>query len=358
MRAWPGSRAALLCLAGITLLAAAVPLAALELDQGKVKLTLAEDTGRFSLSCLTAEGTYVPLLSPQDPRTTSLSVVLNSTIFRMGDSAGFSTAVEKTQAGGRFVWKSDFLAVTESFSFVTSTGASGADGIRIDITLKNTSRQDYSAGIRYLFDTWLGESGAVPFSTDTLASIKREATFSGRSLPRYWVSPKTGDPEQLGLQCMVTEDGVTQPDKIVFANWKRLSDAAWGYSTSEARDFSVLPYSKNDSAVAQYYGPRPLAQGTQFTVTIVLGKYNPDGLPATTLAASADFAGAVQQSLAAGKSAPGSPVGLHADLSTVDEILSRVDAALAPGADIGEGDLSLMESAISDLKARVSTYGK
>ena len=101
-----------------------MPLAALELDQGKVKLTLAEDTGRFSLSCLTAEGTYVPLLSPQDPRTTSLSVVLNSTIFRMGDSAGFSTAVEKTQAGGRFVWKSDFLAVTESFSFVTSTGAS------------------------------------------------------------------------------------------------------------------------------------------------------------------------------------------------------------------------------------------
>ena len=358
MRVHADSRAALLFLAGIALLAAVAPLAALELDQGKIKLTLAEDTGRFGLSYLNAAGTYVPFLSPQDLRTTTLSVVLNSTIFRMGDSAGFSLAAEKTPAGGRFVWKSDFLTLTENFSFITSAGASAADGIRMDITLKNTSRQDFTAGIRYLFDTWLGENGPVPFSTDKVSSINRETTLSGRSLPHYWVSPKTGDPEQIGLQCMVTEDGVTQPDKIVFANWKRLSDAAWTYSTSNARDFSLLPYSKNDSAVAQYYGPRPLAQGTQFTVTIVLGKYNPAGFPATTVASSGDFARTVQQSLAAGKSAPGSPVALHADLTTVDEILSRVDAALAPGADISESDLSLMESAISDLRVRVSTYGK
>jgi hypothetical protein len=330
--------------------AGAVPLSALELSQGKIRLTLAEDTGRFNLSYLSAAGVYVPLLSPQDPRTTMLSIVLDSSIFRMGDSAGFARTAEKTPTGARLVWTSDFLTVTEAFSFVTSVGSTAADGIRVDISLKNTSRQDFTAGIRYLFDTWLGETGSTPFFTDTLASIRRETTFSGRSLPRYWVSPRPADPEQLGLQCMVSADGVTRPDKIVFANWKRLSDAAWNYTTSDARDFNLLPYSKNDSAVAQYYGPQRLAQGSQLTVTIVMGKYNPAGFPAGA-AAAGDFARAVEQSLAQGTSAPG-PGGLHAELSTVNMILSRVDAALASGADISESDLSLMESALSDLKAR------
>jgi hypothetical protein len=350
MRVRPVLPLLLLCAAGT------MSLSALELNQGKIRLTLAEDTGRFSLSYLSAAGTYVSFLSPQDPRTTTLSVVLDSSIFRMGESAGFARTVERTSTGARFVWASDFLTVTEAFSFIASAASTSADGIRIDITLKNTSRQDFTAGIRYLFDTWLGETGPTPFFTDTLTSIRRETTLSGRSLPRYWVSPRPADPQQIGLQCMVTENGVTQPDKIVFANWKRLSDAAWGYTTSDARDFSLLPYSKNDSAVAQYYNPRPLPRGGQLTVTIVMGQYNPAGLPAAT-AAAGDFSRAVQQSLAQAVSTTG-PAGVRADLDTVNMILSRVDAALAPGADVSEGDLSLMESALGDLKARASTGSK
>ena len=335
-----------------------LPVRAIELNEGRIKLTLAEDIGRFSISYLTTAGSYVPLLSPQDPRTTMASIVLNNSIFRVGESAGFASSIEKTPAGARYTWKSDFLSVTESFSFVSSVGASAADGVRIDLTLRNTSREDFTAGVRYLFDTWLGETGPTPFSTDARASITRETTLSGRTLPRWWVSPRSGDPEQLGLQCMVTEEGITQPDKIVFANWKRLSDAPWSYITSDARDFSLLPYSKNDSAVAEYFGPHTLPQGSQLTVTIVLGKYNPAGFPATAIVASSDFARNLQQTLAEGKSAQGPTSGLRADLSSVDAILSRVDAALAPGASISDSDVALMESALGDLKARASTYSK
>ena len=352
------ARAGAAVVLGLLLLVAGLPLQALELTQGKIKLTLVEGVGRFSISFLTAAGAWVPLFSKQDPRTTTVSVVLGNKIFRMGDTGSFIETAEKTPAGARFIWKSDFLTVTESFSFVASAGVSAADGVRIDLTLKNTSRDDTTAGVRYLFDTYLGESGLVPFATDTLKAIKRETALSGGSLPRWWVSPRENDPEQLGLQCMVTEEGLTQPDRIVFANWKRLSDASWGYDSSSVRDFSVLPYSKKDSAVAEYFDPRPLARGSQFTVTLVLGKFNPAGFPATSAmaAGTGDFAASVEQSLAAGKDAPGSPTSLRADLDTVDTILSRIDAGLAPGADITESDLSLMESAITDLKSRASTY--
>lgn len=332
----------------------------MDLSDGALRLTLHEATGRFSLSCVPKgrNGVPVSLLSAQDPRTTMLSVVVGNKIYRMGESSAFSETVEKSARGGRFVWKSSFLQVTETFTFISSPDSSVTNGVQIDIGLKNVSEKSYNAGVRYLFDTWLGETGPTPFFTDTLSSITRETTLAGRTLPRWWVSPRPGDPEQLGLQCMVTEEGITQPDKIVFANWKRLSDAPWSYSTSEARDFSLLPYSKNDSAVAAYYGPRALPQGSQLTITIVLGKYNPAGFPATSIVAPGGFAETLQQSLAAGKSAQGPASGLHADLSSVDAILSRVDAALAPGASISENDLSLMESALGDLKARASTYSK
>ncbi|HVP19427.1 MAG TPA: hypothetical protein VMU36_10550 [Spirochaetia bacterium] len=340
------------------LIVAALPLHALEISSGRTKLSLFEGIGRFNFSYRTAAGDWIPLLSPQDPRTSTLSLVLGSRVFRLGDSADFVTTLRKTSAGARFVWKSDSLVVTEAFSFISSVGSTVADGIRIDLTMKNTSHQDLTAGVRYLFDTWLGETSPAHFTTDTGLEIKRETMFSGGNLPRWWVSPKAGDSEQVGLQCMVTEDGVTQPDRIVFANWKRLSDSAWSYTTSSTRDFSLLPYSKNDSAVALYYDPRPLAQGSQYTVTLVLGKFNPAGFPAPSAAPASDFQSVVQQSLAAGKAAPDSPSGLHADLDAVNAILSRLDDALAAGADISDADLDLVESTIRDLSARSPTSGK
>lgn len=329
MRAY-GRAATLLVL----LLAAAFQAQALDVSQGKIKLSLLEGTGRFSVSYLTAARSYVPLFSQQDPRTTMLSVVFGNRIFRMGDAAEFSETVERTPNGARFLWRSDFVTVTESLSFVASAGAPAADGIRMDLTLRNTAHDDTTAGVRFLIDTYLGETGRTPFTTDTGRVIKVETTLSGRSLPRYWVSPREGDAEQLGLQCMVTQEGITQPDRIVFANWKRLADAPWGYDTSSTRDFSLLPYSKNDSAVAQYYDPRPLPQGSQFTVTLVFGKYNPAGFTATSTLAS-DSAGLAQQGpgrpASARQGTAASPSSIRSDLGAVDSILSRVDAALAPG---------------------------
>jgi len=54
----------------LLLFAFAIPPAdALELADGRMKLILHEDSGRFSLSCLIGgkEGVYVPMIASQDP---------------------------------------------------------------------------------------------------------------------------------------------------------------------------------------------------------------------------------------------------------------------------------------------------
>ena len=331
---------------------------ALDLSDGAMRLTLHEGTGRFSLFYVpkARNGVPVPLLSAQDPRTTMLSVVVGNKIYRMGETSAFSEAVEKSARGGRFVWKSPFLQVTETFTFISSGDSSVTSGVQIDIGLKNVSEKSYNAGVRYLFDTWLGESSFVHFRTDTLSQLSRELTLLPRDNALYWVSPLVGDPEDIGFQVMTSGPGLTVPDRVVFANWKRLSDAPWTYESSADRNFSQLPYSVNDSAVSQYYDPRAIPPGTEVTITMLAGKFSRQGFRVPGPASAQGFAASVEQSLAAAKTTEDDGQAVHADLSTVNRILVEIDAALAAAGQVSDDKLGLMESALADLGGRSTRY--
>ena len=92
--------------------------------------------------------------------------MVGNKVTRLGEGSEFAQSVERTAEGARFIWKSSLLTVTESFSFVASEGSSSANGVRIDVEVKNTSRQTLMVGLRYLFDTYLGEASFLHFRTD------------------------------------------------------------------------------------------------------------------------------------------------------------------------------------------------
>lgn len=358
----------------------------LDLTEGRVRLTLHEGIGRFSIAYLsnTRESAFSPLLVAQDPRTSVLSIVVGNKVYRMGEGAEFAESIERTQTGARFIWKSSLLTVIEDFSFLSSSPSSPADGVRIDLTIRNTSRQDLKVGARYLFDTYLGEAGFVHFRTDAVADVTKEIAFSGTTLPPYWVSPLPNDPEGLGLQVMTSGEGISVPDRIVFANWKRLSDASWSYATSAARNFNLLPYSVNDSAACQYYEPRMILGGTETTLTLVMGKYAASGFALRKPEAPVVVAAAAPQApepvaaepapptvepaqiapdpTAAPEAPPVAPPitepmpvqVTRADLAQVNTLLSRIDGSIAGGAAVTPADLDMLRAAIAELRSRSS----
>jgi hypothetical protein len=347
---------ALLC--SLLLLAFASPrLWSLDLADGRIKLVLYEATGRFGLSGQTRgdPGTFVPLLAAQDPRTTMVSVVVGNKTYRMGESSEFTAKAEKTPTGGRFIWSSSFLQVTETFTFIASSGSPVTNGIQIDLTLKNVSEQGMKAGARYLFDTYLGESSFVQFRTDSLTQVPHELSLTPEDQTAYWLSPLAGDADEFGLEVMTSGPGITVPDRIVFANWKRLSDSTWSFDSSPSRNFSVPPYSVNDSAACQYYNPRTLPRGGELTFTLALGIYSRSGFTAQTGQPTA-FTDDLQKSLSAAKAASDTDAAVRADLATVNRILAQIDKALASGASLTDEELSAMESALKDLTSRVSGY--
>ena len=353
--------------AALLALAAAGPSYGLDAADGKVRLSLIEGTGRFTVSCQAgASGAYLPLLATQDPRTTTLSVVYGNKIYRMGESSEFSERAERVPGGARFVWKSTFLQVTETFTFVAAKDAADSTGIRIDLSLRNLSEQDITAGARYLFDTYLGEPSGTHFRTPSVDQLSHELTLLPSDKAAWWESPLAGDKGNFGLQVMMSGAGITVPDRVVFANWKRLSDAAWAYDTSAVRNFSLLPYSINDSAVAQFYDARPVARSGEITLTLVMGLFSPAGYDASAPATAAvvaapapaapDFTAAVQQSLDQGRAARDTEQAAQADLASVNSILNEIDSRMSGSAGIPDDELALIESAIKDLQSRSGRY--
>jgi hypothetical protein len=246
-------------------------LQALEVESGRVRLVLHEGTGRYSLYIRSPEAPdeLVPLFVDRDPRTSWLSVVVGGRVFRLGEGGEFrESAAARTPGGARFEWQSRSLRITQAFDFVTPSGGAAATGVRMTITLTNIGSTPLSVGLRDCLDTYLGEDGQAHFQTQPGGAITAEATVGADKMIRYWLS-EGKKPAGVGLQRVVSGPGITSPDRIVFANWKRLAEVSWAYDTSIGRSFNLLPYSINDSAVCQYYEPASIAPGSSRTIVSV-----------------------------------------------------------------------------------------
>src|SRR6056297_686781 len=247
----------------------------LTLEQGRMKLVLHENNGRYSLYYLEdiEDDEYVSLLFERDPRTSSTGILFNNRVYTLGSSNDFTQKISKTSAGGQITWTSSQLKIQQSFSFVKSNPNSLADGVKIVTTVMNTSESIQSVGIHQLFDTYLGEQRDAHFFTSDNEKLQGETGYSLQP-PSYWVSPVKEDSDKFeGFISMLKGSGITLPDKVVFSNWKRLSENLWNLQVQSNRNFNLLPYSINDSAVCQFYDPIKIKSGGTRTITAVIGAF-------------------------------------------------------------------------------------
>ncbi len=363
------------------LMAASTSLFALEITKGNMRLDLTENTGRFSAYYKTPKGDWTPLFYAQDSRTTVLGVLVGNDFYRMGDSSRLRDKVSKTPSGGEISWTSDQFSVTENFAFKTSLGASEADGLLITIKITNNSSDSLKVGARYLIDTYLGEQNRIEFVTPTASSMSHETELSGSQVPKYWVSPNDKK-MSVALEAVLRGSGVTTPDKVVFANWKRLNDSGWDFTSDPSRNFNLLPYSINDSAVAMYYDAASLAPGATRTITMLLGQYSsagwgevvpvaaqtPSSAPSSTAAPNAavtqllDQASSTPSAQSSSKASSGSPQAstralVETDLKTVNGVLDQIQSMLASPQGVSQSDIDGLRQVLDKLNAKKNQAG-
>ncbi len=351
----------------LLLTATLAPLSAVEIDSGRIRLILHEGIGRFSLytRATAASDDYIPLFVDQDPRTSGISLVVNDKIYKLGDSSEFAESSESSTAAGtaRFRWTSRTLEVVQEFTPVRSPASTEVEGMRLAIRISNRSRNRLSVGLRFCLDTYLGEENLSHFSSDRHQEIRSELTVSGSDMIRYWLSRSADSPTGAGLVCVTSGSDVTAPDKIVFANWKRLSDASWDYQTSSNRNFNLMPYSINDSAVCMYYDPVDLAAQGSREIVLVLGNLalsnyaGPAQVAVTTVAPEQSPEAAPPDSLQALSDRLGAEAGsAEQDLDELNRFIDIIDERLASGELISDQELRLMEEILSAIKDKAERY--
>jgi hypothetical protein len=327
---------------------------AAEFTEGRIRLVLNENTGRFSLYYMTdiAREEYAPFFADRDPRTSFLAIQVNDRNYRLGDSSAFKTSPGGSGTNPSLVFESPALRITEEFSFVKTAGSYLTNGVKITVTITNKGRQRIQAGARFLIDTSLGEEG-IHFSTDK-REISAEASIDPASEDAFWVSGN----DRLGLMGSVSGDGITRPDLVHFANWKRLNDASWKIPFYRGRNFNLLPYSVGDSAVCYYYEPLAVEPGNARTITLVLASRDDSGFSGNLaegpdeISRLIDISKAPDSAAAQGPAKNDTDETMQADLVILRDLTSRLDEYIKSDASVSEEELAAIELVVSRLKAK------
>ena len=343
----------------ILLLVGVCAASSLELSRGRMKLVLHEEIGRFSLYYLedVRNKTYLPLFVDDDPRTSVMSVVVGNKIYRIGESYDFKGKAETTSKGARFVWTSSQLEIVQEFIPITSQASTLEDGIVLRVSLENISGQDLTVGVRVLLDTYLGEDKYVHFRTDSAESMSREITVPKSAMIKYWISPRPDAEAKSGFQCLTSGQDITIPDRIVFANWKRLNENSWAYETSASRNFNNPPYSFNDSAVAHFYDPQKLAKGAKRQIVMILGHSSPEGYSLSPRKENEEIQVLLQRASAgSGEEISDLYYAAQSDVTTLNRLLESIDRVLATEGGVSDDDLAAIEEVLGELKERATGY--
>jgi hypothetical protein len=338
-------------------LGSCLALGALEAKEGLVKLIVNESNARISLYRLTdvAKNRYEALIFDQDPRTSFATLSADGKLYKLGDSSELRVAVQRSDTGVKIEFRSSSFVVRQSLDFARSAGSALADGLRVTFSLENISEREISLGLRYLIDTWLGEKSGAHFFTDKRQRLSSETAILRGDADGWIATPSGPYPQAVktGFMIQIAGDGVDRPDKVLLSNWKRLSDATWSFDANSQRNFTLVPYSINDSAVALFWEPVSVARGGTRSLSFAMGCLNEKGYPATDGKTSTEqiFAATVL-----GAAPPDKATSMAADLVAARDLIARIDRALAEGGNLSSDELAAWKKILDRLEERKKGY--
>jgi len=148
----------------------------------------------------------------------------------------------------------------------------GQANIRIEMTLKNTSRRTNTFGMRLMLDTWAGMNDGVPFvipGAEKSDVITHEVEFTPgwAALWQTYELPLGGSAGSavLCMQNIMAGRGLVPPDRIAFANWPTAYNSDWDYYVDKSRPVT------GDSAAILWWEPRLLKPGEEYRAATQFG---------------------------------------------------------------------------------------
>jgi hypothetical protein len=365
IRIMPGKPSAKAFWVIVALLGVFIPAKSFAADyiNGRIKLTLNENTGRFSLYYLAdkAANRFEPLFSGRDPGTSSLSIMINERVYKLGETPSFTARIGGGPANPALVFEAPGITVTEGFTFISLNGQSETTGVMMNIRIENRESRASNVGVRLIIDTMLGESAGTSAGHYTTSDrdIRSETLLDQKWPDKWWIS-RGGS---YGLMGSINTAYSTAADFVHFANWKRLNDAAWELQYNR-RNFTNPPYSINDSAVSYVFNPRLLSAGESRIYSILLAAADKDGFAQVVFKTGTRASARPSQNPASPGAAspperavPSSPLlsqkeTMRNDVAILRDMLARLDDCREGRVTLSEEELINIELILNRIKDR------
>lgn len=165
----------------------------------------------------------------------------------------------------RSKWQIGAIETTQIIEIVNNPQTRQDDVAKVSYTLRNTGTVTHSVGLRGMFDTEINYNDGAPFRVPGIGIVTTEREFTGSDVPdTFQAFFNVMDNTHVAVSTLRSA-GATPPDRLVLANWPRISGADYDYTVSPGLNFT------SDSAYAVYWNPAALAPGGSRTYVTFYG---------------------------------------------------------------------------------------
>ncbi len=162
------------------------------------------------------------------------------------------------------------IEIAQSLTFARSTTTRVKDAALITYRVTNNGSVPHTVGLRIVLDTMLGSNDGAPLRAGGRA-ISVATQLYGADLPDYWQAFDSLAQPAVISQGTIRAPGLTPPDRMEMVDWGTLADSAWQYPFPAGADFTRQGEEAQDTAVALYWNPSPLAPGQSRTYATMYG---------------------------------------------------------------------------------------
>jgi hypothetical protein len=264
--------------------------------------------------------------------------------YKMGDASSFRVRIGENATAPSLIFESSFLVVIQEFNFIKTAGSPDINGIKIIIRIENRSSRQAVIGARLILDTSLGEGISRPhFITDN-RSIGAETMVDKKGSDRWWISRN----DRLSLMGSIKDEN---PDSLLFVNWKRISEVPWKVGYLAGRNFSLPPYSVDDSAVCYYFEPLPLARGEIRNCSLLLALEDEGGFSSPVSNSQPVFSHLLDETTALLETGDSPDMSRDQALALLEDLIGQIDSRIQSGV-ITDTEINVIELIIERLKTQ------
>jgi hypothetical protein len=235
-----------------------------------LQITVSNNNGSFTMyGRKSSEDDWVSLNHEDKQPTSFFKFFRDNSVVPFGsNSDGAFSEINIRNNAVEYYWNNKDGRIDLKYSLVKSEGSRFINTLVIDCTIQNFTEDVVSMDWLFCLDTWFGEKSKTHFYLPGNITVNNETELPFEASLSYI---RSYSPEkEMALNLIFSQEDQVLPDRVYFANWKRITESIGLYEIKDGRSFDLKPFSLNDSAIVAEFRKREIYPDREHTYRIVL----------------------------------------------------------------------------------------